>query len=285
VPHAPTAPPVTSHPLGCFEQAVDKLDACAPAPAVVQRVLALLLDGQASWVELESALAVDGGLVARLLRLASTPAFCARQVTTLRFAVQALGADQLRRVIVAAQFAGQGSPFTRRLWDYALGIACTCDALARHVAVSPTADPFLCGLLHDVGTMALERFLGPSYTKAGFVPGDAGQVAIERDAFGFDHTDLGALIAARWQLFPELGPVAQLHHCPDAVAAQALPRATRAAIDIVALARAVATPTPDGELAPAAEPLCARLGIAPAAALACGVDGAELAGDLIIGLD
>lgn len=301
----PLRPTLAPNPLACFDHAVDTLDVCAPAPLVVQRLLAVLLDGRASWVELERTLAVDGGLVARVLRLASTSAFCARQVTSLRYAVQALGSDQLRRVVVAAQFAGRGTRFTRALWAYALRVACTSDALARHAASSPAADPFLCGLLHDVGTMALERFLGPSYTRAGFAPGDDAQPELEREAFGFDHSDVGALIAARWRLFPELGPVAQLHHTPDAVAARGLARTTRAAIDIVALARAVTTPrrpaTPDpdaidpaelgpdalgpGVLGPEAAPLCERLGIDPAEALARGVEGVHLAAELIAGLD
>lgn len=301
----PLRPTLAPNPLACFEQAVDTLDACAPAPVVVQRLLAVLLDGRASWVELERTLATDGGLVARVLRLASTSAFCARQVTSLRYAVQALGSDQLRRVVVAAQFAGRGTRFTRALWAYALRVACASDALARHAASSPSADPFLCGLLHDVGTMALERFLGPSYTRAGFVPGDDAQPQIERDTFGFDHGDVGALVAARWRLFPELGPVTQFHHDPDAAGARGLGRTTRAAIDLVALARAVTAPRrpdaldpegldpdelgPDalgpGVLGPEAAPLCERLGIDPAEALARGVEGIYLASELVAGLD
>ena len=198
----------TAAALSQFEQAVDQLEACAPAPRVAQRLLALLQDGQAPLAEVERALAVDGGLVVRVLRLASSPVFAARQVTSLRFAVQALGSAQLCRVVCAAQLASGGSPFTRKLWAYALRVACVSDELARHAAPRPTADPFLCGLLHDVGTMALERFLGPRYLAAGFAPGDDAQLEIERATFGFDHCDLGAMIAARWQLFPELELVA-----------------------------------------------------------------------------
>lgn len=274
----------SAHPLSTFEQAVDQLEMYAPAPAVVQRVLALLLDGQASWVEIESTLAVDGGLVARVLRLASTPAFAARQISNLRFAVQALGTDQLRRVVVTAQFAGRGSPFTRTLWAYSLRIACVCDALARHAGASPVADPFLCGLLHDVGTMALETFFGTSYTVAGFAPGDPSQIEIERETFGFDHCDLGAMIAARWRLFPELEMVAQLHHDPEAAEGLGLLRSTRAAIDLVALARAVMDPTFD-ELDDDDGSLCDRLDLDPGKALACGSEGARQADELLTSLD
>ncbi len=90
---------------------------------------------------------------------------------------------------------------------------------------------------------------------------------------------------------------------------QPLPRTTRAAIDIVALARAVTAPRRPAPLAPDAvdldalgpdvldpdaldpdvlgpkvAPLCARLGIAPGEALARGVEGQQLAHELIAGL-
>ena len=162
-------------------------------------------------------------------------------------------------------------------------MACACDELARHVAASPVADPFLCGLLHDVGTMALEHFVGRSYTTAGFAPGDERQVAIERDSLGFDHCDLGAMIAARWQLFPELELVTQLHHEPDAAAELALAPSARAAIDIVALARAVVAPQA-GVLEPAPLAACERLGLDPPTALAGGARGREVAATLIASL-
>jgi HD-like signal output (HDOD) protein len=243
-----------------FEQTVDQLETCAPAPVVVQRVLALLSDGTSSWRELEHALAVDAGLVARILRLASTPAFVARPVRDLRFALQALGGDQLRRIVVAAQFAGQGSAFNRALWSYSLKVALVCDALGAIVKAPKGPDPFLCGLLHDLGTMVLEKVMGRTYPALGFAPGDEQQVAIEQAAFGFDHADLGAMMASRWNLFPELELVAQLHHTPSVCESIEVPPATRAAIELVALARAVGRP--DG--APAAAPrevLAARLGL------------------------
>lgn len=279
VPASPSVPPA----LSPFEHAVDQLEVCAPAPRVAQRLLTLLQDGQASWNEIERALAVDGGLVVRVLRLASTPVFAARQVTSLRFAVQALGTAQLARVVCAAQLASGGSPFTRALWAYALRVACVSDELARHAAHRPSADPFLCGLLHDVGTMALERVLGARYLAAGFAPGDDAQLEVERATFGVDHCDLGAMVAARWQLFPELELVAQLHHDPEAADALALPPATQAAIDVVALARIVAAPRAEG-LDERHRALCTRLGVDDAAALACGARGAEAAATLVAGL-
>jgi HD-like signal output (HDOD) protein len=265
--------------LSPFENAVDQLQIHASAPVVVQRLLRLLYNPDASWKDVEDVLAVDGALVTRVLRIASSPAFLARPVRELRVAVQTLGCDQLRRVAVAAHFAGKGTPFARNLWKYSLRVAFTAEKLARGINVAAGPDPFLCGLLHDVGTMALEHIIGVDYAKMGFAAGDDAQLAKERDAFGFDHADLGAMVAARWNLFPELELVAQLHHDPDACELLGVPAPTRKVIDLVALARILGRPAGHPS-APTRDAICARLGVEPAVAEAWGGAGARLAAEL-----
>lgn len=269
--------PITLTP---FEKAVDQLELHASAPAVVQRLLTLLSDVDASWKKLEDVMSVDGALVARVLRMASSPAFAARPVRDLRVAMQTLGCDQIRRIAVAAHFAGRGSPFARSLWAYSLRVAFAADGLARASGVVGGPDSFLCGLLHDVGTMALEHIMGAAYTSLPFVPGEDGQLAVEREAYGFDHADLGAMVAARWNLFPELELVAQLHHEPEACDVIGVPPATRATIERVALARSLGRP--DGDPARATrDAMCARLTISPDVAEACGLTAVRSATELV----
>ena len=265
-----------------FERAVDQLELSAPAPVVVQRVLALLAK-DASWRELAQALAVDAGLVVRIVRLASSPAFAARPVRDITAALQVLGIDQLRRVVVTAQLAGRSSAFSRTLLAYSLRIAFTCQGLAvgRRGAAGP--DPFLCGLLHDLGTMAFEVIGGPSYTAMEFTPGDDRQAALEHARFGFDHADLGAMVAARWNLFPELELVAQLHHMPETCAALGLPAPTRVAIETVALARTLIADADEATVA-LRTALCKQLAIDVERAEVCGVEGARAAEELIADL-
>ena len=263
-----------------LEDAVDQLTLRVAAPATVQRLLKLLEAPATSWRDIEKVLGVDAGLVTRVLRLASTVEFAARPVRDIRAALQYLGTDQLRRLVLAAYLGGSGSVFGRALWAYSLRTAITCQALARVGRLTRGPDPFLCGLLHDLGTSIMEQLFGARYTSLGFVPGDEAQVAQERAAFGFDHTDLGAMAASRWMLFPELELVAQLHHDPGAAATLALPTATVQAIELVALSRLVSGPD-DESTRVAKEQLCQRLDVTPVAADACGIEGGLRAAALV----
>lgn len=220
-----------------FEDAVDRLELAVATPAVVQKLLAVLGDPRSTTRDVEAALQGDPALVTRLLKLASSAAYARRPVRDLRAAIQLVGLHELRKLAVTAHFARGGDAFARELWAYALAVAFACERLSTAAGDGRGSEAFLAGLLHDIGTLVMPRLLGPAYVKLAIVPGDDRQCELERETFGFDHADLGAMTAARWNLFPELELVAQLHHDPIAARFLALPTPTVALIELVALAR------------------------------------------------
>lgn len=275
--------PTAGHPdLSPFEQAVDRLDVAVSAPTVVQRLLATMSNPRSSTRDIEEVLTVDAGLVTRVLKVASSAAYARRPVRDLRGAVQLIGLDQLRRLAVTAHFAQGKSRFARELWAYALAVAFTCDQLSLAGRTVGGPDVFLCGLLHDVGTLVLDKLLGEQYGRLAIVPGEDRQCELERQAFGFDHTDLGAMAVARWNLFPELELVTQLHHHPLATERLGVGKAAEATVELVALARLMVLderePRRDDvrgdELR--AE-LCRRRGVSLADAQVCAGEGASQA--------
>ena len=77
-------------------------------------------------------------------------------------------------------------------------------------------EAYIGGLLHDVGKVVLDANLTDEY-----------QVVIERvynenlsfieaenETFGFDHTEVGAIVVERWNLAPALAEAVRLHHQP-----------------------------------------------------------------------
>ncbi len=282
--------PTTGRPdLSPFEAAVDRLELAVAAPVVIQRLLSTIADPDSSLRDVEQVLAVDGALVARVLRLASSTAFTGRPVRDLRTAISSVGLEHLRRLAVTAHFAQGGGPSARALWSYSLAVAFTCVRLATQAKLGGGPDPFLCGLLHDIGTLVLDRLLGARYAKLALVPGDERQCEREQAEFGFDHADLGALAVARWNLFPELELVAQLHHQPLEAERLRLDAPAQAAIELVALARLmvldVRAPRPaDGSDHGGDElrrTLAERRDLAVADALVCGTEGTAQAQDVL----
>lgn len=280
--------PTSGYPeLTPFEDAVDRLELAVATPTVIQRLLSTMADPRSSVRDLEAVLAVDPGLVMQLLKLASSAAYARRPVRDLAAAIQTVGLQQLRRLAVTAHFAKGQSPLARALWSYSLAVAFTCEQLARATRMAAGADPFLCGLLHDIGTLVLDRLLGVRYAALAIVPGDPQQCEREQDALGFDHCDIGAMAVARWNLFPELELVVQLHHRPLVGDRLGLPARTQAVLEVVSLARlalmSAGGAIADDDLATLElrAILCERRGVSAAHALVCAGEGMAQAGSAL----
>ncbi len=75
---------------------------------------------------------------------------------------------------------------------------------------------FICGLLHDIGKLALEQCLPKSYSRVvQACNSQAGNIAeYERQILGLDHTIAGRRLAQQWGLGELVEQTAWLHHQP-----------------------------------------------------------------------
>jgi len=155
----------------------------------------------------------DAQLSARVMRLACSPALRgAAPTTSLRDAVWRIGLRGLRDVAFAAaleQTFARG-PLASRARDeaaHAFAVACGTALVARTLQISQDY-AFLCGLMHDVGRLALlaalgslspqeQRWLHPEFVDALL------------DDF---HEEVGARVLERWNLPPLTHGVAARHH-------------------------------------------------------------------------
>lgn len=199
-----------------FELTVEAIDSLPTMPAIAQKLLSVTGSADCSLDDVEELIAADQALVVRVMRLASSAALSRRPVSTLRAALARIGLRDLRKLIVAALMIQTDAPGRLHLdvWRNSLVVGSFCEAIAACLKQGAIEDPFLCGLLHDVGLVALERVLGDDYTDLHEQPGHGDVRAIEREKFGFDHCDMGTILAREWSLFPTLVSVMQLHHCP-----------------------------------------------------------------------
>jgi putative nucleotidyltransferase with HDIG domain len=108
-------------------------------------------------------------------------------------------------------------------WQRSLTVALATEALTRLMPEDETEDDdgaFATGLLHDIGRLVLDQFYPEAYDEATRVAAtdDVPLVDAERRILEPGHAEIGAHLAARWQLPEPIVRGIRLHHSSDETA-------------------------------------------------------------------
>ncbi len=187
---------------------------------VAWKVLKTISDKGSSVQDLEKLISRDQALTARILRVANS-AFLGNDKQTLRVseAILRLGTERLRSLVLSACIDGvcrSRSLKNRSIWDHALAVGLAADFLAIECSYADHEGAFVAGLMHDIGKLILDSHMPDQYQEVlDLVYNEnLGFTAAERRVIGFDHTEIGTLVAKSWNLPPVLQEVVQMHHQP-----------------------------------------------------------------------
>lgn len=198
-------------------------------PSIAVRLLELTASDESSAHEVVQLVESDPALTLKILRLAQRAHLGARNAATVQRAVLLLGFEHVRNAVLSIQtFEALGSATALSdlmigLWRHALAAACVAQALAQRIPARPVQpeEAFVCGLLHDVGKIALAACLPKTYARV-VRRTDADFLCIcdvERELLGIDHTVAGRRLLMHWKMSRTIVECAWLHHHP----ADALP--------------------------------------------------------------
>lgn len=207
-----------------LDQFVSRIGDLPSVPAVAATVITLVEDPNASGEDLRAVIERDPALAARILKVANSSLFgFSRRIETLRHAISLLGFRTVKNLVLGASMKETFKRFgltERLLWEHATQAAAVAARLTDHPAIDvEREEAFTAGLLHDLGKIALDNAAPDDYSRAVARAYNDGVsfVDAEREIFGFDHTQLGALVAEKWKLPPRLETVIRLHHTPEAL--------------------------------------------------------------------
>src|SRR5688572_16868427 len=223
------------------ELILQQLEELPTLPAVAVKVLELTGSDDSSAKDVVAVIQNDPPLTARILQLVHRADVGVRgEVTSVARAVMLLGFEAVRSAVLAVSVfdtftKAKDSPhsgFDRdEFWKHSVAVACCAALLAQNSgAGAPPAssssnqqdergrgahatqtqatqkvdasEAFVCGLLHDVGKIALDAVLPKSFAKvveaADLLRGNIADV--ERQVIGLDHMVVGKRLAEKWQL-------------------------------------------------------------------------------------
>jgi putative nucleotidyltransferase with HDIG domain len=191
-----------------------------PMPVVATRVMRELMTPEASADSLSKIIETDEALVTRILKIANSAFYgCARKVGSIRLAVVVLGFNTLKNLVIATSTKSLYQKQTdteQALWEHSLAVGVAAHVLAIGLCPTCLEDAFTTGLLHDLGKLILYTRDPDAYANILKAQQEgASSYDSEKKAYGFDHTNVGAVLAARWNLPESLEAAIGLHHSLD----------------------------------------------------------------------
>ncbi len=191
---------------------------------IVIEILRTLQSEDASARDLKEIIERDPTLCAKLLKRANSSFYgFPRTIGDIQEAIITIGFDTVKELAlhqkVCELFTQRENTagYSRRgLWKHCSAVAVFCKLICRREFCERGEDAFIAGLLHDLGIIVEDQFFQQGFRLAlDRVRSQGVNLWLaERDFLGFDHAEVGRIIAEDWQFPEELVLAIGSHHQP-----------------------------------------------------------------------
>ena len=197
-----------------------------PVPQAALKIMRLIEEDDYDIRLLAAELRKDQVLSARTLQLANSVMFSTRQrIESIDQALMHLGVNLVMKFVIAAAVegffaqSGMGYSLCRGgLYHHAVGVAVIAEQLARLTGAAKPGIAYAAGLLHDIGKVVLDQFVGgayPLFYRQLIEEGTTDFTQAEQALFGTTHPAVGFQLAQRWSFPDSLAEAIRSHHEPE----------------------------------------------------------------------
>ncbi|MCR4822891.1 MAG: HDOD domain-containing protein [Treponema sp.] len=201
------------------------IDEIPQFPDSIIRINRLINDPNSKMSEIAMAISSDISLTTDLLRLVNSVTFAlASPCRSIADAVKLVGIRGIKNMLLSVgsvkQLNGVGGASQKILWVHANRVAFYAYNLARNFCTNDKEiidDSYVCGLLHDMGKLVFAA-AHPDFING--IKDVCRQRNISPEIFekllaGVNHSEVGALIAEKWNFPSVIISVIRHHHEPD----------------------------------------------------------------------
>ncbi|MEJ5347061.1 MAG: HDOD domain-containing protein [Desulfosoma sp.] len=203
-----------------------------PIPQTAFKILSLLRSETYHMGEISREIRLDQVLAAKVLALCNSPVYGApEKIDSLDRALVFLGERRILQmalsVFLSAVFPSRTGGYSLckgGLFQHAVTTALGAEFMAKRLGL-PQGRAYTYGLLHDIGKIVLDQLVAENaplfYRQAQH--GDRPLKEIEKEFFGMDHTEVGALLVQHWNIPMDVADVIAGHHSSKAEGVSATP--------------------------------------------------------------
>ncbi|HEU5457892.1 MAG TPA: HDOD domain-containing protein [Terracidiphilus sp.] len=190
-----------------------------PFSQVALRVVQLASKENVQLHELSDLISSDPALATEVLAIVNSLVYAPRfPINSILQAIAIMGANHLQGLCLTVALRGYigkqlGHPAMRTVWRHGLATA----AIAEQLASTGFLDrdvAFTCGVMHDIGRVALSVVHPREYTEVLSQHTGSPQsiLAAEEALFGYTHCQIGSQLMKDWKLPEDFVPIVSEHH-------------------------------------------------------------------------
>ncbi len=209
------------------EDIVERVEKITPVSGTLTRLMEVVEDPDSGVSDVVEVIQYDPAITSALLKMCNSAAFgLSRKVHSVHEAVCYLGTTKVMQLVVAiygnAVLSGEQTGYGLEpgiLWKHSVAVALAASSLAHRTMPEEGGVAFTAGLLHDIGKVVLNEYVGREFAEIVRLVSEEGLAfsEAEKRVLGFSHAEIGAQLAERWSLPEPLVKAIRWHHEPQAL--------------------------------------------------------------------
>lgn len=203
------------------------IDSMPSLSVTVSKILEVTKNPQVTAKDLNKVISLDPVLVGRVLKLVNSAYYgLQNKVTSLVTAIIMLGINTIKNLALSTAILGnmkRGSEFKSLnvdgFWRHSIGVGVASKLISTKIGIPTNMREqfFIGGLLHDIGKIPLNVLFEQEYLntirQADFRKTQL--IEMEKKIIGITHTDVGRMIAEKWNITGETYECILNHHDPN----------------------------------------------------------------------
>lgn len=198
-------------------------------PTIAMEVIELCRKRDINIKQIATAISNDPALSTKVLKTANSSFYgLSQSVSTISHAIVILGLNSVKTLALSFSLVGNFREQTEKsfpmmdFWRRSLYSAVGARTIARYRSLPEQEEAFLCGLMQDLGMLALSQTLGDEYDQLVQATGTehATLWQVERKTIDLDHMQVIGAMAEQWNLPDTLAKPICHHHTPNKVAGE-----------------------------------------------------------------
>jgi len=227
------------------DEIINRLDELPTLPVIVYEMSKTINDPMSSTAEVENLMSKDQSLTTKVLKLVNSAYYAIPGgVRNLGRAIAYLGYDTVNQLVLSTSIfdalkVQESEVFNvREFWKHSLAVGVASETIAKFIHHPTPSDIFTCGLVHDMGKVAIYSLNPDSFIEVVRLA-NKGQVSFHEAEVQLElpyHTTIGFRLAQKWALPFQIQTVIKCHHEKDPARRGSLSHELNQCVDIVLLA-------------------------------------------------